>query len=262
MNPIFTPAKGGGRAGEDIALQIEAAIMEEKIHPGERLPSERELQVLFQTGRGVVREALRALKQKGLIEVKKGAKGGAFVKEVEVGNASESFSIFLKQQHIEPDHLIELRESLDKTITTLAIARADKKEKHELLKEAGKLRELNRKPEPDMARLSEADRNLNIRLARMSGNPVFEWIMRAVQQGFSSYDHALYEDPGYRAKTVENWRRTAQEIFNGEPLKALSNIGNHYVLLSRCLKEKEEEGRRQKQEFISEESLIQGGYDL
>ena len=252
MNPIFTPAKGGGRASEDIALQIEAAIMEEKIRPGERLPSERELQVLFQTGRGVIREALRAMKQKGLIEVKKGAKGGAFVKEVEVSNASESFSIFLKQQHIEPDHLIELRESIDKTITTLAIARADKTEKQELLKAAEKLKELNRKQEPDMGKLSEADRNLNIRLAQMAKNPVFEWIMRAVQQGFSSYDHALYEEPGYREETVENWQKTAQEIYNGEPLKALSNIGNHYNLLTRCLKEKQEEGWQKKQEFLTE----------
>lgn len=252
MNPIFTPAKGGGRASEDIALQIEAAIMEEKIKPGERLPSERELQVLFETGRGVIREALRALKQKGLIEVKKGSKGGAFVKEVEVSNASESFSIFLKQQHIEPDHLIELRESIDKTITTLAIARADRAEKQELLRSAEKLAKLNREPEPDMDKLSEADRNLNIRLAQMSKNPVFEWIMRAVQQGFSSYDYALYEHPDYRKKTIENWQKTALQIFEGEPLKALSTIGNHYVLLTGCLKDKKEEGRPKKQEFMTE----------
>ena len=254
MKPLFTPAKGGGRAGEDIALQIEAAIIEEKIRPGERLPSERELQVLFQTGRGVIREALRALKQKGLIEVRKGAKGGAFVKEVEVGNASESFSIFLKQQHIEPGHLIEMRESIDKTITTLAIARADKTEKQELLKQARKLQELNRSPYPDMGELSEADRNLNIRLARMSKNPIFEWIMRAVQQGFSSYDQALYEDTRYRKKTVENWQKTALEIYNNEPLKALSNIGNHYVLLAGCLQEKEEERIRQKKELLTEQT--------
>lgn len=251
MNPIFTPVKGGGRAGEDIALQIEAAIMNQKIKPGERLPSERELQALFETGRGVVREGLRTLKQKGLIEVKKGAKGGAFVKEVEVSNASESFSIFLKQQHIAPEHLIELRESLDKTITTLAIARGDKKEKLALFKQAEKLEELNQKPEPSMERLSETDRDLNIRLARMSENPVFEWITRAVQQGFSSYDHALYQDPFYRDKTVTNWKKTAGHILEGEPLKALSTIGHHYVLLSECLQGKEEQDRPQNPEPVT-----------
>jgi len=77
---MFSPVQIG-RAGEDIALQIEAAILEERILPGERLPSERELQVQFKTGRGVIREAIRALKQKGLIEIRKGGKGGAYVKK-------------------------------------------------------------------------------------------------------------------------------------------------------------------------------------
>ena len=65
---LFHPAQAG-RAGEDIALQIEAAILNEKFQPGESLPSERELQTQFQTGRWVIREAIRALKQKGLIEI-------------------------------------------------------------------------------------------------------------------------------------------------------------------------------------------------
>ena len=96
---MFLPAEIG-RAGEDIAVQIEAAILGEKILPGERLPSERELQNLFQCGRGVIREAVRALKQKGLVEIRKGAKGGAYVKNIEVENVGESLALFLKQQHV------------------------------------------------------------------------------------------------------------------------------------------------------------------
>jgi len=45
---------------------LEPAIVEGKIKPGERLPSEREMQIQFGTGRGVVREALKILKQKGV----------------------------------------------------------------------------------------------------------------------------------------------------------------------------------------------------
>jgi len=91
---LFSPVNVG-RAGEDIALQIEAAIVGAQVVPGERLPSERELQSQFGTGRGVVREALRALKQKGLVEIRKGAKGGAYVKQVEATSFGESLAIFL-----------------------------------------------------------------------------------------------------------------------------------------------------------------------
>ncbi len=241
----FSPAKVG-RAGEDVALQIEAAIVGGQIAPGEGLPSERELQNQFRTGRGVIREALRALKQKGLIEIRKGARGGAYVKQIEVGQVSESLALFLKQNHISPEHLIEFRESIDRTITTLAIARATQEEKTALVHGAARLRQFLEVDEPDMNALSEMDRELNIRLARMTGNPIFEWVMQAIQLGFSSNDYALYQDRDYREKTIANWNETAHEIAAGEPLRALSFIGNHYVLLQRCVQERRESQEREK----------------
>ncbi|MBI9073978.1 MAG: FadR family transcriptional regulator [Desulfatibacillum sp.] len=236
-NPMFAPAQVG-RAGEDVALQIEAAIMDGRVKPGERLPSERDLHVQFHTSRGVVREALRALKQKGLVEVKKGARGGAFVKEAELHNASESLALFLKLQRISPQFLIEFRESMDRTITTLAIARAGDEEKQLLLEETILLETLLNEEDPDMETVHELDRKLNIRLAQMTKNPVFEWIMRAVQLGLSSHDDVLYDDAGYRKRTASNWRETAQGIADGEPFRALSHIGYHYVMLQKCIAEK------------------------
>jgi GntR family transcriptional repressor for pyruvate dehydrogenase complex len=236
LDSLFTPAQVG-RAGEDVALQIEAAILNEKIMPGEGLPSERELQVQFQTGRGVIREAMRALKQKGLIEIRKGAKGGAYVKQIDVANVSESLALFLKQQHVGLAHIAEFRESLDRTITLLAITRADAAEKQQLVAEVEKLRECLNQPEPDMEALGHIDRQLNISLAKMTKNPIFEWIMQALQLGFSSQDYALYDDPVYRQKTVENWDETARHIAANEPLRALSSIGAHYAMLERCVAE-------------------------
>lgn len=233
----FTPACVG-RAGEDIALQLESAILNEQIQVGQRLPSERELQTQFQTGRGVVREAIRALKQKGLIEIRKGAKGGAYVKQIDVSNAGESLALFLKQQHIGPDHIAEFRESIDQTITTLAIARGTASEKQQLVDKADTLRTCLESPEPDLMTLGEIDRELNIFVARMTKNPIFEWIMRALQHGFSSHDYALYDDKNYRELTVANWRETAHQIAANEPLKALGSIGMHYTMLQRCVAEK------------------------
>jgi GntR family transcriptional regulator, transcriptional repressor for pyruvate dehydrogenase complex len=235
----FTPARVG-RASEDIALQIEAAILSGEIRPGERLPSERDLQGHFRTGRGVIREALGALKQKGVIEVRKGAKGGAFVRQVEVSFASESLALFLAQRQVPPENLIEFRESIDHTITLLAIARGTREEKKSLVRETRRLAEAMDAPEMDENLLVEMDRALNLQFARMAKNPIFEWIMAAIQLGFSSLDHALYETPGYREKTVSNWVETAEDIAAEEPLKALSSVGSHYLMLRRCIRERAE----------------------
>lgn len=233
----FIPARAG-RASEDIALQIEAAIIEGRISPGEKLPSERDMQAQFKTGRGVVREAQQILKQKGLIEIKKGSKGGAFVKQVEVDSVSESFTLFLKQKNIDPESLIEFRESLDRTITSLAVTRGSKEEKEALVKKTLELEKYVSGDDPDMRTIAELDRGLNIQLSRMAKNPVFEWIMHAIQKGFSSFDYALYDDPDYREMTVSNWKETAREIAAEEPLKALTFVGNHYLMLLRCVQER------------------------
>jgi len=192
--PIFIPVQIG-RAGEHIALQIEAAILGEKILPGERLPSERELQNLFQCGRGVIRQAIRALKQKGLVETRKGAKGGAYIKKIDVANVGESLALFLKQQHVGANDIIEFRESIDRVIAVLVIARASASEKEELVRETEKLLELVKEGAPDKDSLARQDQVLNILLAKMSKNPIFEWVMEAIQHGFSSHDYALYDDP-------------------------------------------------------------------
>lgn len=236
---IFRPAQVG-RASEDVALQIEAAIMNGRIPMGERLPSERSLQVLFRSSRGVIREALRALKQKGMIEVKKGARGGAFVKNLEVFNASEPLAIFLKQNNVPPNLLIEFRESVDRSITQLAISRGSTQEKQTLVDKATEFEALIRAPDPDMQTVAETDRELNLLLVKMTRNPMFEMVMRTIQMGFSSLDQLLYEDPRYRSLTAANWRETAVQIAEGETLRALSHISHHYVLLQRCIAERDD----------------------
>lgn len=233
---IFEPVQIG-RAGEDIVLQVEAAILEGRLNPGDRLPSERELQLQFHTGRGVVREAFRVLQQKGLIEVKKGARGGAFVKDADVAIVSESFALFLKQKKVSPEETIEFRESIDQAIAVLAIARGSGDDKRRLVDLAMQLEEIAADKSPERERTGAVDRELNILLASMTGNPIFEWVMRAMQSGFSSYDYALYDDPKYREMTVKNWRATAREIAAGEPVKTATCISFHYQLLRQCIEE-------------------------
>lgn len=227
---LFEPVKAG-RAGEDIALQIQAAILSGNIKPGEKLPSERELQSLFKTGRGVVREALQVLKHKGLVEILKGSKGGAYVKNLEVVSVSESFALFLRQNHTDPMQIIEFRESLDYVITDLSIAKGTKEEKDLLIEKADLLTEAVKTNCQTLESLAELDRELNILFAQMTKNPIFEWIMRAIQLGFSSMDNALYEDAEYRAYAVENWQHTAKEIAASDPIKAKSYISYHYMIL-------------------------------
>jgi GntR family transcriptional repressor for pyruvate dehydrogenase complex len=69
------------RIFEDLVAQIEGAILDGRLKAGDRLPAQRDLVEMFQTSRGPLREALRVLEQKGLLDIKRGVRGGAVVKQ-------------------------------------------------------------------------------------------------------------------------------------------------------------------------------------
>src|SRR3954471_18194980 len=66
------------RIYENIVNQIQRRIQDGELHPGDQLPPERVLAETFRVSRASVREALRALELRGLIEGKQG--GGTFVR--------------------------------------------------------------------------------------------------------------------------------------------------------------------------------------
>ncbi len=79
MNQMFSPITTV-RISSIIVDRIKALIREGKLRPGDRLPTERELCSSFGIGRATVRDALRILETIGLVEVRVGSRGGAFVK--------------------------------------------------------------------------------------------------------------------------------------------------------------------------------------
>ncbi|MFL6114874.1 MAG: FadR/GntR family transcriptional regulator [Catenulispora sp.] len=75
---MFT-AVSPNRMSEAIVDQIKTLIRSNRLRPGDRLPSERELCERMGVSRVTVREALRILEAGGLVEIRVGARGGAFV---------------------------------------------------------------------------------------------------------------------------------------------------------------------------------------
>jgi GntR family transcriptional repressor for pyruvate dehydrogenase complex len=67
------------RAHEYVAEQIRRHIALRLIKPGESLPAERELAVMFGVGRPTIQHALRLLEAAGLVEARRGRTGGTFI---------------------------------------------------------------------------------------------------------------------------------------------------------------------------------------
>lgn len=112
------------RASSSIAGQIRGTILEGRLRAGERLPPERELAEQFGVSRVTVRDALRALEAMGLIEVRVGAHGGAFVTAPTGSIVSQTMSDMMVMQALTPEDIVESRLILELGTVTLAAARA------------------------------------------------------------------------------------------------------------------------------------------
>jgi GntR family transcriptional regulator, transcriptional repressor for pyruvate dehydrogenase complex len=122
MSELFTPVSTG-RVSADIVEQIKRAIQEGRLTPGDQLPSERELTKQLGVSRVSVRDALRMLEAYGLIEVRVGARGGAFVTAPAPNLVGEGMAHMLLLASVAPSDVTELRLIFELALLPLACER-------------------------------------------------------------------------------------------------------------------------------------------
>ena len=119
------PKSLNGRVSAEIAKRVQTAITEGKLQAGEKLPSERDMAKQLRVSRVSVREAYRSLAEIGLIEVKRGAEGGAFITDLDHQPVTRSLSMMLRLGRTSLQELTEARVLLEPVVARLAAQRAD-----------------------------------------------------------------------------------------------------------------------------------------
>jgi DNA-binding FadR family transcriptional regulator len=89
-------AKQRVKVADRVAAELRREIVTGALRPGDRLPSERELQAQFEISRPTLREALRLLESESLIEVARGQQGGARVTKLNVATVARQVGLCLQ----------------------------------------------------------------------------------------------------------------------------------------------------------------------
>ena len=110
---------------DEIVDALKRMIVEHGLGPGDRLPQERELMTQFTASKGTVREALKALEVQGLIGVRTGPGGGAFIERMSEGRAMSLLSNFLFAKNLSIAHIYEMRKALEPLVAASAAAHID-----------------------------------------------------------------------------------------------------------------------------------------
>ena len=93
------------KAPQEIVYRIRGQILAGLLERGSKLPSEQELMHTFNVSRQTLREALRVLEVQGLLEIRAGSGGGAFVAEVDLETAQMGLINFFHDKDLSIQHL-------------------------------------------------------------------------------------------------------------------------------------------------------------
>jgi len=196
---MFKKAKQN-RVFQDVVEQIQEAILSGELEPGRKLPAERDLKDMFNTSRGTLREALRVLEQKGLIEIKLGVAGGAIVKQIDADPIVESLALLIRSGGISLAHLAEFRIKIEGSIVELAAQRATP-ENIDQMEQLYKKAEAYFKAQ-DWENFLKTDETMHTYIGIMSQNPVFQFVQKSIHDNI----HQYYESylPMNHERTLEN----------------------------------------------------------
>ena len=196
---MFKRAKQS-RVFQDVVDQIQKAILSKKLAPGTRLPAERDLKEMFNTSRGTLREALRVLEQKGLIEIKLGVNGGAIVKQIDTDPLMESLALLIQSGNVSLAHLSEFRIKIEGSLVELATLRATPEDIEELEQMQARARRFYETEEWE--NFLKTDEAMHAFIGTMTRNPVFQFIQKSIHDNI----HRYYQDflPMNQERTLEN----------------------------------------------------------
>lgn len=114
------------RRYEQIVQQIEESVLKRELKPGDRLPAEHELAQKFGVSRAAVREAVRTLREKGLVEAYSGR--GTFIRNATSQAVRQSLDLMTRIGQTDGyAHLAEVRAILEPELAALAAGRVDER---------------------------------------------------------------------------------------------------------------------------------------
>jgi GntR family transcriptional repressor for pyruvate dehydrogenase complex len=154
------------RLYEQIVQQVEESIRSGVLKPGHQLPPERELAEQFGVSRTAVREAVKALHEKGLVEAFPGR--GTFITDASSYAIRQTLDRLARKGNEGFAHLAEVRAILEPEIAALATSRVDDEDLKALREQVTVMDQTKNDPEAFI----EADLDFHLTLAEAAGNPI------------------------------------------------------------------------------------------
>jgi DNA-binding FadR family transcriptional regulator len=211
------------KASDVLAEELRERILRGEFPEGTALPPERELVNQTQMSRTTVREALRILEVQGLVRIKTGRSGGAFVQKPGQAAVANSVALLIRARQIRFADLLETREAIEPFCARLAAL-------HRTDADLERLEAANVAIAKDgsLDEFLQANVDWHVAVALACHNELLIGIMSALSNSiYTATNNQAFVNEEVRRTTVRAHRGITQAIRKGDPEAAARRMARH-----------------------------------
>ncbi len=205
---------------EGVARQIERLILK-KLHPGDKLPSERELAETLAVSRSSIRDAIRSLELMGMVEPRQGA--GTMVREISSQSVANPLLNALKRREEMISELLDFRKILEPPLAARAATHASSDEISEMEDILGRQEQKLRDGEGTIGEDSE----FHYAVAMASGNSVVLKVLDILMDLLRDTRERTLQVEGRPQKSLAGHRRILAAIKRHDAESAKAAMRRH-----------------------------------
>ena len=213
------------KLSDEVFDRLKAMIVSGECGPGGSLPSERELMARFGTGRPVIREAMQALANLGLVTISHGER--AKVRQLTAESAMRQLDpiaqMLLSTSPESLEHLKEARSFFERGMVRRAAEQAT-------AEDVADLRAIHARQTAaagDAVAFIHADMNFHTRVARITGNPIFVAVSEMMLGWLQQYHAHMLIWQGHGDQTLAEHAELIERIAAHDPDGAEQALTRH-----------------------------------
>ncbi|MCE0761617.1 GntR family transcriptional regulator [Pseudonocardia kujensis] len=226
---VFAPLEVGRRA-DAVVRRLSEGIRLGLLRADEQLPSETDLAGSFGVSAVTVREALTTLREQGLVETRRGRRGGSFVRDIRTSGAD---LLHERLREVSPSELRDLADHYVAIAGTSALLAADRAGRDDLDLLTASVDELARAADAGSRRRAEA--RFHVELAAAAQSPRLTRAVIDLQSEVGSLLWLAATTPAAHTDVVARYRQVLDAVVAGDGQRARAQaVAQVYAALARA----------------------------
>ena len=204
------------RISQNIVEQIRLAILEGELKIGDRLPSEKDFAQSFGVSKSSLREAYRVLEAYGLLEIRQGMSGGAFIREVDIKTIKDGLVNYFFFQNPSLHEYTQIRTFIEPEIVKIC---AEKITDSEIEYLKNNILEMEKEQDGENF-LSDLDSAFHKKLVDIAGNSIVSLLVESIQNALINIKRIIHTDHAFLEMVCEGHREIVDALSQRDPGKA------------------------------------------